>query len=174
MAFKLWIPHYEKVYHWWIYGFVLKVNLSLWKQVFQISKYAVWSQIVSAHEMQVIVTSCQGKAFCIIVPLWGESTAMVISDSGFIRGQKCKALVFFSVFILNNLFNKQLRCWWFRMPWGSCDITLMIPDSNIYANMGLTWVLSAPGLSHLGPMNLAIRGILLHQYIFLLIYFYPT
>ena len=33
-------------------------------------------------------------------------------------------------------------------------------DSNVHgANMGPTWVLSAPDGSHVGPMNLAIRGI---------------
>ena len=34
----------------------------------------------------------------------------------------------------------------------------IIPDSNVYgANMEPTWVLSAPGGPHVGPMNLAIR-----------------
>ena len=33
-----------------------------------------------------------------------------------------------------------------------------IPDSKVHgANMRTTWVLSAPGGSHIGPMNLAIR-----------------
>ena len=32
-----------------------------------------------------------------------------------------------------------------------------IPDSKVQgANMGLTWVLSAPGGPHIGPINLAI------------------
>ena len=32
------------------------------------------------------------------------------------------------------------------------------PDSNVHgANVGPTWVLSAPDGSHVGPMNLAIR-----------------
>ena len=35
---------------------------------------------------------------------------------------------------------------------------LVNPDSTIHgANMGLTWVLSAPGGSHVNPMNFAIR-----------------
>ena len=35
----------------------------------------------------------------------------------------------------------------------------MIPDNNVYwANMGPTWVLSAPDGPHVGPMNLAISG----------------
>ena len=33
------------------------------------------------------------------------------------------------------------------------------PDSKIHgANMGPTWVLSAPGGSHVGPMSLVIRA----------------
>ena len=33
-----------------------------------------------------------------------------------------------------------------------------IPDSKVHvAHMGPTWVLSAPGGPHVGPMNLAIR-----------------
>ena len=33
-----------------------------------------------------------------------------------------------------------------------------IPDSKVHgANMGPTWVLSAPDGPHVGPMNLAIR-----------------
>ena len=35
----------------------------------------------------------------------------------------------------------------------------MIPDSKVHgANIGPTWVLSAPDGPHSGPMNLAIRG----------------
>ena len=34
-----------------------------------------------------------------------------------------------------------------------------VPDSKIHgANMGPTWVLSAPDGPHVGPMNFAIRG----------------
>ena len=39
---------------------------------------------------------------------------------------------------------------------------LAYPDSKVHvANMGPTWVLSAPGGPHVGPMDLAIRVILL-------------
>ena len=35
-----------------------------------------------------------------------------------------------------------------------------VPDSKINgANMGPTWVLSAPDGHHVGPMNFAIRGV---------------
>ena len=36
---------------------------------------------------------------------------------------------------------------------------LVLPESKVHgANMGPTWVLSAPDGPHVGPMNLAIRG----------------
>ena len=36
----------------------------------------------------------------------------------------------------------------------------LAPDNKVHgANMGPTWVLSAPGGPHVGPMNLAIRGV---------------
>ena len=36
---------------------------------------------------------------------------------------------------------------------------LLVPDSKVNgANMGPTWVLSAPDGPHVGPMNLAIGG----------------
>ena len=36
--------------------------------------------------------------------------------------------------------------------------TISVPDNNFHgAHMGPTWVLSTPGGSHVGPMNLAIR-----------------
>ena len=35
------------------------------------------------------------------------------------------------------------------------------PDSKVHgANMGPTWVLAAPDGPHVGPMNLAIRGLI--------------
>ena len=38
---------------------------------------------------------------------------------------------------------------------------LMIPDSKVHwANMGTTWVLSAPDGPHVGAMNLAIRDVI--------------
>ena len=44
--------------------------------------------------------------------------------------------------------------------WRHCIGT--VPDSKVHgANMGPTWVLSAPGRSHVGPMNLAIWGMAL-------------
>ena len=39
------------------------------------------------------------------------------------------------------------------------SMLMIAPDSMVHgANMGLTWVLSAPDGPHVGPMNLAIRG----------------
>ena len=38
-------------------------------------------------------------------------------------------------------------------------IAIVVPDSKLHgANMGPTWVLSAPDGPHVGPMNLAMRG----------------
>ena len=35
----------------------------------------------------------------------------------------------------------------------------IVTDSKVHgANMGLTWVLSAPGGPHVGPINLAVKG----------------
>ena len=40
------------------------------------------------------------------------------------------------------------------------NLTRNIPDSKVHgANMGPTWVLSAPDGPHVGPMNLAIRDV---------------
>ena len=42
-------------------------------------------------------------------------------------------------------------------------IILIYPDSKIHgASMGPTWVLSAPDVPHVGPMNPAIR-VLIHS-----------
>ena len=39
-----------------------------------------------------------------------------------------------------------------------CRVSQYIPESKVYgANMGPTWVLSAPDGPHVGPVNLAIR-----------------
>ena len=41
------------------------------------------------------------------------------------------------------------------------SLTFVCPDSKVHGdNMGPTWVLLAPDGSHVGPMNLAIRGLL--------------
>ena len=38
-----------------------------------------------------------------------------------------------------------------------CHFPQIPPDSKVHgANMGPTWVLSAPGGSHVGPINLAV------------------
>ena len=67
------------------------------------------------------------------------------------KGSVMHIIVFF-VACLNKLLNNQWL--WFEMPWCSCDI----PDSKVHgANMGPTWVLSAPDGPHVGPMNLAVR-----------------
>ena len=61
----------------------------------------------------------------------------------------------FEVSIIVRLINlnKQSSCRWFDPP---------PPDSKVQgANMGPTWVLSAPDGPHFGPMNLGIRAMML-------------
>ena len=42
---------------------------------------------------------------------------------------------------------------------------IVVPDNKVHrANIGPTWVLSAPDGPHVGPMNLAIRGVFLVQF----------
>ena len=46
-----------------------------------------------------------------------------------------------------------------------------LPDSKLHgANMGLTWVLSAPDGPHVGPMNLAISEDMENEQLFLIIF----
>ena len=58
---------------------------------------------------------------------------------------------------------------------GNSVIFHPVPDSKVHgANMGPTWVLSAPDEPHVGPMNLAIWGSLqnslwLHDHCFMII-----
>ena len=52
--------------------------------------------------------------------------------------------------------NKQQHCLLYRHrgDWGGLSVHYL--DSNVYvAHMGHTWVLSAPGVPHVGPMNFA-------------------
>ena len=49
---------------------------------------------------------------------------------------------------------------WTHSLWTDCQVlsNLCTPDTKVHgANMGLTWILSAPDAPHVGPMNLAIR-----------------
>ena len=70
---------------------------------------------------------------------------------------------------LSHSDQRQLGCWLFfdnPLMYELCAIIrcsswlYVIPDSKVHVdNMGPTWVLSSPGGSHVGPMNLAIRDI---------------
>ena len=45
-----------------------------------------------------------------------------------------------------------------NLVYGKIDQWDIVPDNKFHgANMGPTWVLSAPDGPHVGPMNLAIR-----------------
>ena len=65
---------------------------------------------------------------------------------------------------LNKRLSKQSWSWWYETLshplWRHCNV-----DSKVHgANMGPTWVLSAPDGPHVGPMNLAIREVLSQTY----------
>ena len=66
--------------------------------------------------------------------------------------QNTLTLIWGSIFCMCNraLTNEGRHCIWIDLSHG--------------ANMGPTWVLSAPDGPHVGPMNLAIRDSLLHMY----------
>ena len=56
-------------------------------------------------------------------------------------------------------------CKFIRFFWGTESLAAfahlgILPDSKVHgAKMGPTWVLSAPGGPHVGPMNLAIWAV---------------
>ena len=72
------------------------------------------------------------------VPLWGESTALMLQSSILLslcernpldfshKGTGKRSSVACFVDSLNKLVNKGLSCQWIGMPWCSCDVTLMI------------------------------------------------
>ena len=63
--------------------------------------------------------------------------------------------IFDYIYISRECFHKPMLTPWLT-HWNHCNLT---PDSKVHgANMGPTWVLSAPDGPHVGPMNLAIRG----------------
>ena len=93
----------------------------------------------------------------------------------FFQGEICQTLKFCEIVIFNNILppigeNYIIWCTcWLHLLMKSCltlkSIVFIInsPDSKVHwANMGLTWGLSAPGGPHVGPMNLAIRVCFCH------------
>ena len=97
-------------------------------------------QIISWHDIGNVILA--GSS----LPWRQRSTTFAISMSNIdIKINSDNKKIMF-VFIQNNLTHK----------WSN----LHFPDSKLHgANMGSTWVLSAPGRPHVGPMNLAIRVI---------------
>ena len=58
-------------------------------------------------------------------------------------------------------------CWYVSV------VLFTAPDSKVHgANMGPTWVLSAPDGSHVGPMNLAIRDGCVHLFLWYIFYYW--
>ena len=57
-----------------------------------------------------------------------------------------------------TFFMKSTATWLVDLTWMAWCHFMNNPESNVHgANMGPTWVLSAPDGHHVGPMNLAIR-----------------
>ena len=105
-------------------------------------------------------TSSYGNIFFVTGPLWGESTGHWWIP--LTKASDAELWCFFCFFYLglNKQLSKQSRWQWFEMPphslWHHCNV----PDSKVHvANMGPTWVLSAPDRIHVGSMNLAIRRV---------------
>ena len=49
----------------------------------------------------------------------------------------------------------------------------IVPDSKVHvANKGPTWFLSAPGAPHVGPMGIAIRGVIISSNVYLPVLYY--
>ena len=69
----------------------------------------------------------------------------------------CRVLLWYSIDTTNNINKKSSQYWHF--VGGESPPKRPVPDSKVHwAYMGPTWVLSAPGGSHVGPVNVAIWG----------------
>ena len=96
-----------------------------------------WSYVFLA------LTHGHENAFSIIGHLWGESTShywwptqMVQRCSGFPAPVMQSSDAFFEV-SLNTLLNKQLRCWWFWMPWRLRDVPVIMWYSSDKSNTSI-------------------------------------
>ena len=78
----------------------------------------------------VIAIAWHGNAFCIAVPLWGEST----DDK---RTLMWRFDVYFPV-SLNRLLNKQWDCQWIETHWRSCDVT-EVPRAPLSQNENVSF-----------------------------------
>ena len=75
--------------------------------------------------------------------------------------EEYKNILYLTVFLFNWRWNA--RGWRNSLLMKTVIFTLDTPDSKVHgANMGLTWVLSAPDGPHVCPTNLAIRDSLCH------------
>ena len=83
-------------------------------------------------------------------------------------------IVFSPKLVPESSISNKVACWRVMVSLGDCRVRLLTalklyPDSKVHgANMGPTWVLSAPDGPHVGPMNLAIR-VYIHIYIYIYI-----
>ena len=84
-----------------------------------------------------------------------------------LKGPLCYSLLVsycHHIYILHRpclCFSQCIACFILFLSW--LCVTRHVPDSKVHgANMGPTWVLSAPDGPHVGPVNLAIWGFLLY------------
>ena len=70
---------------------------------------------------------------------------------------------------LNHVSKRGHRSWWYNRN------NAHYPDSKVHgANMGPTWVLSAPDRPHVGPMNLAIKDLMHNKTAYMLLEVFCT
>ena len=88
--------------------------------------------------------------FCIIIILWFQFWGKFI--------YLWTVTMWFAFFDTFHFLQNAPKRYLIACPWGQ---KLIYPDSIVHAaNMGPTWLLSAPDGPHVGPMNLAIRVLL--------------
>ena len=100
-----------------------------------------WPQAIAWLNVDTSVRTC------------GTCIRKISVEISFYQSWKCVGKLYLQISL--DFPSGQWADWIFcveRLPW-----KLVIRDSKVHgANMGPTWVLSAPGGSHVGPMNLAI------------------
>ena len=104
--------------------FYLRLNKPLgqqsWGWWFETPSRPLWRHLLhqTQHDMMM---SWHGNFFAHQYwPFWGETGRFPSQRAG--NGDLC-----FWFFVSSNiLLNKQLSCWWFKMPWRPCDVTMNI------------------------------------------------
>ena len=106
------------------------------------------------------------RVFCPIFMSIKLSNRFIISISYAFRYMCYEQYAYFALFHNYTSSNIQTEQWWMIKhimekcyPIHLFNGMYIVPDNKVHgANMGPTWVISAPDGPHVGPMNLAIRG----------------